>query len=92
MRWADVCAAHPDQWLVIEALEAHTENQHRVFDRIAVVESCPDGAAALRRYRELHGEHRVRELYFVHTANAVLDVEERSWTGIRRGDATHHPR
>jgi hypothetical protein len=92
MRWADVRAAHPDQWLVIEALEAHTENRRRVFDRIAVVEGCPDGAAALRRYRELLREHRERELYFVHTANSVLDIEERSWTGIRRDDAPHHPR
>jgi hypothetical protein len=38
MRWADVRSAHPDQWLVIEALEAHTENRRRVFDRIAVIE------------------------------------------------------
>jgi len=25
VRWAAVCAAHLDHWLVIEALEAHTE-------------------------------------------------------------------
>lgn len=92
MRWADVRAAHPDQWLVIEALEARTESSRRIVDRIAVVENCPDGAAALRRYRELHRDHRDRELYFVHTANSALDIEERSWTGIRRGDAPHHSR
>jgi hypothetical protein len=92
MRWAEVCTAHPDQWLLIEALDAHTEDHRRIIDRIAVVENCADGAAALRRYRELRRERPDRELYFVHTANAVLDIEERSWTGIRRGHAAHHPR
>jgi len=70
MRRADVCAAHPDQWLVIEALEAHSESQRRVFNRIAVVETCLDGAAARRRYQnraayerrcdEILGHYRVR--------------------------------
>jgi hypothetical protein len=41
MRWTEVRAAHPDQWLVIEALDPHSENDHRVFDRIAVIETCP---------------------------------------------------
>lgn len=86
------CAAYPDQWLVIEALHAHTEGHHRVFDRIAVVETCPDGSAALKRYRALHQEHPEREWYFVHTANAQLDVEERSWTRIRGNAAAHPPR
>lgn len=92
MRWSDVRAAHPDQWLVIEALEARTEDRRRIVDRIAVVENCPDGANALRRYRELHRDHRDRELYFVNTDNSVLDIEELLWTGIRSGDAPHHSR
>jgi hypothetical protein len=29
MRWQEVRAAHPDQWLVIEALEAHSETMKR---------------------------------------------------------------
>jgi hypothetical protein len=40
MRWSAIRAAHPDRWLVVEALEAHSENDHRIFDRIAVVEVC----------------------------------------------------
>ena len=43
----------------------------------------------MRRYRELSQQHPGRELYFAHTGNAELDVEERSWTGIRRNDASH---
>ena len=37
MRWSDVRKACPDQWLVIEALEAHTtpDNQ-RILEHIAI--------------------------------------------------------
>jgi len=92
MRWAEVRASYPDQWLIIEALEAHTEEHRRVFDRIAVVETCADGATALRRYRELRQEHAGRELCFVHTAMAELEIEERPWVGIRKNDASHTAR
>ena len=92
MQWSDVRPVYPGQWLVIEALEAHSENRRRVLDRIVVVEVCPDGSSALRRYRELSGQHPGRELYFVHTANAELDILERPWVGIRRNDAPHDSR
>ena len=92
MLWPDVCATHPDRWLLIEALQAHTENHRRIIDEIAVVEVCPDGAAALRRYRELRRDHPGRELYYVHTRNAELEIEERPWLGIRRNDAPHATR
>jgi len=88
MLWSEVRARHPGEWLVIEAVEAHTdEHRRRVFDKLAVLESCPDGAAALRRYRALASQLTGRELYFVHTSCAQLDVEERTWTGIRGNDA-----
>ena len=47
MRWTDVRQTYPDQWLIIEALEAHTEDDRRHLDRIAVIETCPDGESAL---------------------------------------------
>jgi len=92
MRWADIRTIHPNQWLVIEALEAHTDGNRRVLDRIAVVDVCPDGSAAFSRYRELHRTHPGRELYFVHTSNADLEITEERWFGIRRNDAPHAPR
>lgn len=92
MRWADIRTAYPNQWLVIEALEAHSEDHRRIFDRIAVVEACSDGGAAFRRYRELHREHPTRELCFVHTGKAELEIEERPWVGIRVNDAAPDPR
>jgi hypothetical protein len=92
MHWQEIREQYPDQWLVIEALEAHTEDQQRYLDRITVVECCLDGGAALQRYRQLHQEYPLREFYFVHTARETLDIRERQWLGIRREYASHAAR
>ena len=89
MLWADIRQTYPEQWLVIEALEAHTDNDQRQIDRIAVIESCPDGQAALQVYRRLHQQYPTREFYFVHTRRETLEIIERRWAGVRRGHATH---
>ena len=76
MRWPDARNAYPNQWLVIEALEAHSEGNHRILDRIAVIETCTDGAAAMRCYNELHRQYPQREFYFVHTSREMLEILE----------------
>lgn len=92
MRWSDIRTAYPDQWLVIEALEAHTTpDRHRVLDRLAIVDRCPDGAAAFQSYRRLHHQYPQREFYSVHTSNEELVIEERRWIGIKRGHAIAAP-
>jgi hypothetical protein len=91
MRWEDVRARHPSAWLIIEATQAHSSSGKRILDQISVVETCDGGAIAHRRYRELHAAQPERELYFVHTSNAVLDIEELPWVGIRWDDATRSP-
>jgi hypothetical protein len=88
MQWSDVREAHPDQWLVVEALEAHSENDRRFIDRIAVLDACPDGRAAMKWYSELRREHPQREFCFVHTSKLELEFEERLWLGIRGLRAT----
>ena len=80
MRWAEIRERYPNQWLIVDALEAHTEGDRRKLDQMTVVEVCPDGAAALRRYQELHRQHPQREFYFVHTARQELDIRERYWS------------
>jgi hypothetical protein len=83
MQWADVRAAYPDRWLVVEALEAHSAHSHRIFDRLAVVDTCADGPATMKRYAELSRQHPQREFGFVHTDMVELVIEERRWVGIR---------
>lgn len=83
MQWSEIRANYPNQWLIIDALEANTSDQQRNLTGIAVVETCSDGANAMSRYRQLHKEYPTRELYFVHTSREQLAVQERRWLGIR---------
>lgn len=92
MTWQEVRKAYPSQWLVIEAIEAHTEEDRRLLDQIAVVETSADGASAFQAYERLHRAHPQREFYFVHTGRESLDIRERRWVGIRRADAAYPTR
>ena len=67
MCWPDVRLAHPDRWLVIEALERDTE-------RVAVLDVCPDGLVVIKRWRELRHRHPGRALYCVHTGKPTLEL------------------
>jgi len=90
MQWADIRKSYPDQWLVIEALAAHSTPDHlRQLDEIAVIKECHDGTDAFNSYRRLHQQFPDREFYFVHTGRAVLDIHEQRWLGIRRNYAAH---
>jgi hypothetical protein len=89
MNWSDIRKAYPNTWLVIEALEAHTEGRQRLLDHIAVVDTCEDGASAFQSYQRLHQVHPYRELYYVHTGREDLDIREQHWVGIRRNNAAY---
>src|SRR5262245_44797237 len=93
MLWAEIRQAYPNQWLIIEALEAHTApDKQRHLDCLAVIDTCPDGSAALQRYRHLHQQYPLREFYFVHTIRVELDIRERAWVGVRTSHAVHTAR
>ena len=88
MRWSEVRKTYPDQWVVIEALEAHTTpDSRRQLDQLAVIDRCTDGTAAMQLYRSLHRQYPHREFYFIHTSRTEPDITERQWLGIRRGNA-----
>jgi len=90
MRWINIRKNYPNQWLVIEAVKAHSVKSRRVLDKISVVETCFDGMVAMQKYRKLHKQHPERELYFVHTSRKQLSIQERQWLGIRRGHAAEN--
>lgn len=93
MLWPEICKAYPNRWLIVEALEARTmPNNRRVLNRLAVIESCSDGKAAMQRYRLLHQQYPQREFYFAHTSRAELEIRERHWAGIRRTHAVDSER
>lgn len=55
MIWEDIKKAYTDQWLIIEAIEAHTEGDERILNNIAVVETFQDdNNRAMLEYVNLH--------------------------------------
>ncbi len=88
MLWEEIRKTYPDQWLVIEALEAHTTaDQQRHLDRLAVIEPCPNARTALMNYRRYHLLYPQREFYFIHTSRQNIDIREQQWAGIRYTNA-----
>jgi len=84
MLWEEVKKSYPDQWVIIEAIEAHTEENKRILDKITVVDTFQnDNNKALLQYLQLHRKHRDRELYVAHTSRPVLDIIDQRWIGVR---------
>jgi hypothetical protein len=83
MNWKNVCENYPKQWILAEAIEAHSESGKRILDQLAVLNSFSDSLTAMRSYKELHKISPQRELYVLHTTRKILDISERRWIGIR---------
>ena len=83
MQWQEIRNHYPQQWLLVEAIKAHSESNKRILEQIAVVGTFPDSVIAMKSYVQLHHEAPERELYVFHTSRETLDITERSWLGIR---------
>lgn len=83
MKWDEIRAHYPDQWLLIEAIQAHSDAGKRILDELSILEMFGDSASAMRKYATLHHSEPQRELYVFHTSREKLDVSERAWLGIR---------
>ncbi len=83
MKWDEIRAYYPKQWLLIEAIKAHSEQNKRILDEISVIGRYPDSVAAMKSYSQLHQDAPERELYVFHTDRKNLDITERRWLGIR---------
>lgn len=83
MEWQEVRQRYPQQWLLVEAIKAHSEQNLRILKQLAVIAAYPDSATAMQGYAQFHREAPDRELYVFHTSRATLEVEERYWLGIR---------
>lgn len=83
MQWHDIRQHYPNQWLLVEALAAHSEGGNRLLDQLAVLETFPDSVSALWHYAQLHRDTPERELYVFHTDRETLHITERHWLGVR---------
>jgi hypothetical protein len=75
MLWSEIRAIYPNQWLLVEAIKAHTAGNQRILDQLAVIETFPDAAVAWQTYRQHHREAPTRELFVLHTNRETLDIK-----------------
>jgi len=83
MRWEEIRETYPDDWVIIEALKAYSNDSERIVEEVAIIEKCKDSIDAIRKYAELHKRHPQREYYFLHTSRKDLTFMERK-RGLRR--------
>ncbi len=83
MEWQEIRQRFPQQWLLVEAIKAHSEANKRIIEQLAVVGTFPTSVIAMKQYLQLHREAPNRELYVFHTSREKLDIIERQWLGIR---------
>jgi len=83
MRWQEIRKHYPQQWLLVEAIKAHSEADRRILEQLAVVGAFSDSTTAMKSYLQLHKEAPERELYVFHTSREKLDITERRWLGVR---------
>jgi hypothetical protein len=83
MQWQTIRENYPQQWLLLEAITAHSEGDMRVLDQLAVLGAYADSVAAMQSYTQVHRKSPARELYVFHTSRESLDVVERQWLGVR---------
>ncbi len=83
MQWQAIRENYPQQWLLLEAITAHSEGEMRVLDQLAVLGAYADSVAAMQSYTQVHRESPALELYVFHTSRESLDVVERQWLGVR---------
>ncbi|MBT7094353.1 MAG: hypothetical protein HN936_13990 [Bacteroidetes bacterium] len=83
MNWDKVRKIYPNQWVLIEALKAHSDSGKRLLDQLSVLNSFSDSLSAMQSYKHIHKNSPQRELYVIHTQKESLNIEERTWAGIR---------
>jgi hypothetical protein len=85
MKWEDVRQAFPKEWMLIEAVQAYTnEESERILEDIAPLKKFSNSQEAMRAYQELHREDPNRELYVLHTSRKKPNIIEKKWVGVRR--------
>jgi hypothetical protein len=83
MKWQEIRKHYPQQWLLVEAIQAHSEAGKRLIEELTVVNVFPDALTAMREYAHLHRRAPQRELYVLSTEREQIEITERNWLGLR---------
>ena len=91
MRWDEVRTSFPKQWVVAEALKAHSEENRRVVEDLAVLAVFSGSADAMRKQLEIHRAEPSREVLMAFTGWERLEIEEILWASMRSAESQWTP-
>ncbi len=84
MRWEEARNMYVDKWILLEAIDAYSQEGRRIVNELSVINAYDEGKEALKEYAEKHKKDKSREMYVYHTKNEKLLIEERTWIGVRK--------
>lgn len=83
MQWQEIRQHFPNQWVLLEAVKAHSEANHWIVEDMAALEAFSDSEAMLRTYLKLHQAEPERDIFYFHTSQEQIDIVEDTWLGLR---------
>jgi hypothetical protein len=83
MQWSEIRQQYPGQWLLVEAVDAHTEGDQRILDDLSILQSFTDIKAAMDHYGAVRRKSPFRELYILHTDREALEISETRLLNVR---------
>lgn len=84
VKWEQVREQYPEQWVLVEAVSAYSENSTRYLEEISVISSFSESTFAWKEYKRLHLAEPSREYYIFHTDHEKIEVKEQKFIGVRR--------
>jgi hypothetical protein len=85
MKWEDVRKEFPEQWVLIEAIHAFTnESSERILEEVVPLKQFTTSSDAMKSYKVCHREDPTREMYVLHTSRKEPNIIEKKWVGVRR--------
>lgn len=77
MRWQEISARYNnDEWLLVEALAARTENGERIFEDLVVHKPYTDAKVALQEYALTRRKYPKREFYVFQASNPAPSIDD----------------
>ncbi len=80
MKWEEVRALYPNQFVKFEIVESHIADHKEIVDDIAVIKAIRDGKEAMREFI-----NRKEGQFIFSTNNPEVVIELVKHIGIRRG-------
>ena len=83
MKWSELRKQYPNQFVLVEAISACSQNGKRIIKEMAVIDRYNSVSDAWNGYKQQHKTFSEKELYIFHTSKEQIEVEEQYFIGIR---------